>query len=168
MPVKRYSTPTRDRSNRHRSDEQSRASPPRLRVDAPRSIGPAGPRLASALGRGHTRCTKNSPEIRGEMCGADPSGDPRGSMCFARADERKNLGPGPAHQRKNDRGDEENYKVAANTLRKIRKAPGERRPLNRVPRHETPRSNASFETKHRLLVAFQGLPSWGQIVAYET
>ena len=102
------------------------------------------------------------------MCGADPFGDPRGSMCFARADERKNLGPGPAHQRKNDRGDEENYKVAANTLRKIRKAPDERRPRNRAPRHETPRSNASFETKHRLPVAFQGLPSWGQIVAYET
>src|SRR5258705_13778371 len=46
MPVKRYSTPTRDRSNRHRLDGQSRASPPRLRVDAPRSIGPGDPRLA--------------------------------------------------------------------------------------------------------------------------
>src|SRR5207253_7165037 len=45
MPVKRYSTPTRDRSNRHRSDERSQASPPRLRVDAPRSIGSADPRL---------------------------------------------------------------------------------------------------------------------------
>jgi len=89
-------------------------------------------------------------------------------MCFARADERKNLGPGPVHQRRNDRGAEENCKAAANTLRKIRKAPGERRPLHRVPLHETPRSNASFETKHRLPVAFQGLPSWGQIVAYET
>src|SRR3954447_3113853 len=38
-PVKRYSTPIPDHSTRHRSDEQSRASPPRLRVDAPRSIG---------------------------------------------------------------------------------------------------------------------------------
>src|SRR6478752_9376245 len=42
MLVKQYSTPTRHRSNRHRSGEQSRASPPRLRVDVPRSIGPAG------------------------------------------------------------------------------------------------------------------------------
>jgi len=46
MLVKQYSTPTRHRSNRHRSGEQSRASPPRLRVDVPRSIGPAGLRLA--------------------------------------------------------------------------------------------------------------------------
>src|SRR5258708_1259923 len=102
------------------------------------------------------------------MCGADLSGDPRGSMGFARADGRKNRGPGPAHQRRNDRGAEENCKAAANMLRKIRKAPGERRPLNRVPLHETPRSNASFETKHRLPAEFQGLPSWGQSVAYET
>src|SRR5438067_11885618 len=102
------------------------------------------------------------------MCGADPSGDPRGSMCFARAEERKNLGPGPAHQRRNDRGAEENCKAAANTLRKIRIAPGERRPLNRVPERETRRSNASCETKHRLPAELQGLPSWGQSVAYET
>ena len=102
------------------------------------------------------------------MCGADPSGDPPGSMCLVRADARKNLGPGPAHQRRNDRGAEENCKAAANTLRKIRKAPGEKRSLNRVPRRETPRSNASFETKHRLPAEFQGLPSWGQSVAYET
>src|SRR5438874_2352831 len=102
------------------------------------------------------------------MCGADPSGDPPGSMCFVRADARKNLGPGPAHQRRNDRGAEENCKAAANTLRKIRKAPGEKRSLNRVPRREIPRSNASFETKHRLPAEFQGLPSWGQSVAYET
>src|SRR6266568_38818 len=65
-------------------------------------------------------------------------------------------------------GAEENCKAAANTLRKIRKAPGEKRSLNRVPRRETPRSNASFETKHRLPAEFQGLPSWGQSVAYET
>src|SRR5258708_21206801 len=102
------------------------------------------------------------------MCGAYLSGDPRGSMCFARADGRKNLGPGPAHQRRNDRGAEENCKAAANTLRKIRKAPGEPRPLNRVPRHEIPRSNASFETKHRLPVEFPELPSWEQSVLHET
>src|SRR5882724_2597661 len=102
------------------------------------------------------------------MCGADPSGDPRGSMCFARADERKNLAPSPAHQRRNDRGAEENCKAAANTLRKIRKAPGERRPPIRVPRRETPRSNASFETKHRPPAEFLGLPSWEQSVAHGT
>jgi hypothetical protein len=101
------------------------------------------------------------------MCGADPSGDPRGSMCFARADRRKNPGPGPVHQRRDDRGVEENCKAAASMLRKIQKAPGEPRPLSRARRRETPRSNASFETKHRLPVAFQGLPSWGQIVAHE-
>src|SRR5262249_7437160 len=102
------------------------------------------------------------------MCGADPFGDPHGSMCSARADERKNLGPGPAHQRRNDRGGEENCKAAANTLRKIRKELAERRPLNRVPRHETPRSNASFETQHRLPAKFPGLPSWERSVVHET
>jgi len=102
------------------------------------------------------------------MCGADPSGDPRGSMCFVRADTRKNPGPSPAHQRRNDRGVEENCKAAANMLRKIQKAPGEPRPLSRARPHETPRSNASFETKHRPPVAFQGLPSWVQSVAHET
>src|SRR5438034_11733789 len=102
------------------------------------------------------------------MCGADPSGDPPGSMCFARAEERKNLGPGPVRQRRNDRGAEENCKAAANTLRKIRKAPGERRPLNRVLWRATPRSNASFETEHRLPAECQGLPSWGQSVGYDT
>jgi hypothetical protein len=102
------------------------------------------------------------------MCAADPSGDPRGSTCFARADGRKNLGLGPVRQRRSDRGVEENCKAAANTLRKIQKAPGERKPPNRAPRHEIPRSNASFETKHRPPVAFQGLPSWGQIVDHET
>lgn len=102
------------------------------------------------------------------MCGAAPSADPRYSMCFAGADGRKNPGPSLAHQRRNDRGAEENCKAAANTLRKIRKAPVERRPQFRVPRHETPRSNASFETKHRLPAAFLGLPSWEQSVAHET
>ena len=101
------------------------------------------------------------------MCGADPSGDPHGSTCFARADEQKNPGPGPAHQRRNDRDVEENCKAAANTLRKARKAPGGRRPLNRVPRHETPRSNASFETKHRPPAEFPELLSWEQSVTYE-
>ena len=102
------------------------------------------------------------------MCGAGPSGDPRGSMCFARADGRKNPAPGPVHQRRNDRDVEENCKAAANMLRKIQKAPGERRPPSRVPRHETPRSNASFETKHRPPAEFPELPSWEQSVAYET
>jgi hypothetical protein len=102
------------------------------------------------------------------MCGADPSGDPRGSICFAPADERKNPGPSPAHQLRNDRGAEENCKAAANTLRKVRKAPGGRRPLNRVPRHGIPRSNASFETKHRPPAEFPELLSWEQSVAYET
>src|SRR5207244_10538590 len=86
----------------------------------------------------------------------------------ASAEEPKNRGPDAAHQRRNDRDTEENCKAAANTLRKIRKAPGEKRSLNRVPRRETTRSNASFETKHRLPAEFQGLPSWGQSVAYET
>ena len=102
------------------------------------------------------------------MCGADPSGGLPCSTCFARAVERKNLEPNLAHQRRNDRGGEENCKAAANTLRKIRKAPGEQRLLIRVPRHETPRSNASFETTHRLPAAFQGLLSWEKSVAHET
>src|ERR1700752_4576505 len=53
-------------------------------------------------------------------------------------------------------------------LRKIRTVPDGRQTLNRVPRHETPRSNALFETKHRPLAAFQGLPSWEQSVAHAT
>src|ERR1043166_963520 len=102
------------------------------------------------------------------MCGAAPSGDPPCSVCFARAVERKNPGPSPVHQRRNDRGGEENCKAAANTFRKIRKAPAERRPLNRVLRREIPRSNASFETKHRPPAAFLGLLSWEQSVVHET
>src|SRR5262249_5687953 len=113
-----------------------------------------------------THCTENSPGIRAEMYGGAPSRDPPGSMCFARAVERKNLGPSPVHQRRNDRGGEENCKAAANTLRKIRKAPAERRP--RVPRHETPRSNASFETQHHPPEEFPELPSWEQRVAHQT
>jgi hypothetical protein len=101
------------------------------------------------------------------MCGADPSGDPHGSTCFARADEQKNLGPGPVHQRRNDRGAEENCKAAANTLHKVRKAPAGRRPLNQVLQHGIRRSNASFETKHRPPAEFPELLSWEQSVAYE-
>ena len=102
------------------------------------------------------------------MCGAGPTADPRGSICFARADGRKNPGPGLAHQRRNDRGGEENCKAAANTLRKIRKGPAEPKPLLQLPRHEALPSNASFETTHRLPAAFQGLLSWEKSVAHET
>ncbi len=102
------------------------------------------------------------------MCGADPSGDPPGLMCFAQGLGRKNPGPGPAHLRMNDRGDEENYKAAANTLHKIRKAPVERTPLTPARRHETPRSNASFGTQHRPPAEFQELLSWKQSVAHRT
>jgi len=102
------------------------------------------------------------------MYGAGPSGDPRSSMCFAPADGQKNPAPSPARQRKNDRGAEENCKAAANTLRKVRKAPGGRRPLNRIPRHGIPRSNASFETKHRPPAEFPELLSWEQRVNRET
>ena len=88
-------------------------------------------------------------------------------MCFVRALERRNPGPGPERQRRNDRGDEENYKAAANTLRKNRKEPVEPKALTPVPRHETPRSNASFETKHRPLAEFLGSLSWIQSVTHE-
>ena len=101
------------------------------------------------------------------MCGADPSGDPRGSICFAQVDGRKNLGPGPVHQRRNDRDVEENCKAAANMLRKIQKAPADPRSPSRARRHETPRSNASSETKHRPPAEFPESPSWGQSVAYQ-
>ena len=87
-------------------------------------------------------------------------------MCFARAIERKNPGPDPAHPPMSIRGDEENCKAAASTLRKIRTTPDERRPLNRIPRREIPPSSASFETRHRPLAEFPGLPSWEQSVAY--
>src|SRR5215471_406779 len=100
------------------------------------------------------------------MCAVDLSGDPHGLMCFARADEQKNLGPSLVHQRRSDRDGVENYKAAANTLRKIRIAPRARQSLIRVPQHETPRSNASFETKHRLPEEFPGLPSWDQSVVH--
>ncbi len=102
------------------------------------------------------------------MCEVVPSGDPRGSMCFARADGRRNLGPGPVNQPRNDRDVEENCKAAANTLRKIQKAPADLRPPSRARRHETPRSNASFETKHRPPAEFPELPSWEQSVPYKT
>src|SRR5262249_41731364 len=101
------------------------------------------------------------------MCEADPSLDPHGSMCFARANGRKSSGPDLAHLRRDDRGGEESYRAAANMLRKIQKALRERRALNQVPRHETPRSNASFETKHRLPAVFGELASWVQSVAHD-
>src|SRR5215469_8541942 len=80
-------------------------------------------------------------------------------MCFAQGDGQKNLGRGLVRQRMDDRGGEENYKAAANRPRKIQQAPAEQRALNRLPRHATPRSNASFETKHRPPAAFLGSPS---------
>ena len=110
--------------------------------------------------RGHTSCTKNSRKIRAEMCAADLSDDPLGSMYFAQEVEQKNPGPSPVHQRRNDRGAEENYKAAASKLHKIQKAPDGLTLLNRTRRHETLRSNASFETKHHPPVAFQELPSY--------
>jgi hypothetical protein len=62
----------------------------------------------------------------------------------------------------NDRGGEENCKAAANKLRKIPRAPAERIPLNPPRAHVKRRSNASFETKHRLPVAFPGSLSFTQ------
>src|SRR5689334_10501719 len=100
------------------------------------------------------------------MCGGDPSGGPPCSTCFARAVERKNLELNLAHQRTNDHDGEENCKAAANTLRKIQPTPAGQRPLNRVPRHDAPRSNASFETQHRPPAEFLGLPSWEQSVTH--
>ena len=94
------------------------------------------------------------------MCAADLSDGPRDSMYFARADGRKNLAPGPVHQRKNDRGAEENCKAAANKLRKIRRVPAETIPLSPRSVHATRQSNASFETKHHPPAAFPELPSF--------
>ena len=102
------------------------------------------------------------------MCEAVPSDDQPGSMCFARADGQKNPAPNPVHQLKNDRDVGENYKAAANMLRKIQRAPVELRPGSQVPPHETPRSNASFETKHHLPAKFPELLSWGESVAQGT
>ena len=101
------------------------------------------------------------------MYGADPFGDPPGSMCFGRADGQKNPAPNPVHQRRNDLDVEENCKAAASMLRKIQRALGERRPLSRARRHERLQSNASFETKHRPPAEFPESPSWGQSVAYQ-
>src|SRR3954447_13572355 len=102
------------------------------------------------------------------MCEAGPSDDPRGSMCFAQADGQKNPAPGPVHQLKNDRDVGENYKAAANMRRKIQRAPVELRHASRAPPHETPPSNASFETKHRPPAKFPELLSWGESVAHGT
>jgi len=101
------------------------------------------------------------------MCEAGLSGDLPGSRCFARADGRRNLGPDPVHQRRNDRDVEESCKAAANMLHKIQRAPVELKSPG-IPPHETPRSNASFETKHHPPAAFPELPSWGESVAHET
>jgi len=60
----------------------------------------------------------------------------------------------------NDRDGEENCKAAANRLRKIRRAPAEQIPLTPPPAHAKPRSNASFETKHRPPAAFPELLSF--------
>jgi hypothetical protein len=102
------------------------------------------------------------------MCEADPFAGLRGSMCFPREDGRKNLGRGPVHQRKDGRDAEEKCKAAANTLRKIQKVPPGRMTPNRLSPHAVRPSNASFETKHRLPVAFRGSPSWVESVVHET
>ena len=102
------------------------------------------------------------------MCEAGPSDDPHGSMYFAQADGQKNPAPSPVHQRRNDRDVGENYKAAANMLRKIQRAPVELRPASQVPPHETPRSSASFETKHHPPAKFPELLSWGESVAHGT
>jgi len=83
-------------------------------------------------------------------------------MCFAQADGRKNLGRGPVHQRMNNRGGGENCKGVANRLRKIRRVPAGRTPLIPARARAKPRSNASFETKHRPPAAFRELLSFTQ------
>src|SRR4029077_10404089 len=98
-------------------------------------------------------------------CEADPFPDQRGSKCFAQVNRRRNFERDPAHQRTDNRGGEESYTAAANRLRKIRRAPAARIPLTPARAHATPRSNASFETKHRPPAAFQELPSWLQRLA---
>src|SRR6516162_859655 len=98
-------------------------------------------------------------------CEADPFADPRGSTCFAREERRKNLAPSPAHQRTDNRGDEENCKAVASKLRKIQRAPRERIPPTPSRAHAIPQSNASFETKHPPPAAFPELPSWLRIIA---
>ena len=55
----------------------------------------------------------------------------------------------------NGRGSEEKCKVVANRLHKILRAHDAPTPLNPPPVHATPRSNASFETKHRPPATFQ-------------
>ena len=102
------------------------------------------------------------------MCEAGLFADSRGSTCFARGDGRKSFGPNPAHQQRDGRGAEEKCRAAANKIHKIRKARGARRARNRLPRHATRQSSASFETKRRLPAMFQGLPSWVESVAHQT
>ncbi|PYK11616.1 MAG: hypothetical protein DME65_06820 [Verrucomicrobia bacterium] len=61
-----------------------------------------------------------------------------------------------------NRGGEQNCKAAANKLRKIPRAPVERkRPLPR-DWHAKQRSNASFETKHLPLAVFPELLSFAK------
>src|SRR2546429_9846762 len=102
------------------------------------------------------------------MCEAGLFADSRGSTCFARGDGRKSFGLSPAHQQRDGRGAEEKCRAEANKLHKIRKARGARRARNRLPRHATRQSSASFETKRRLPAMFQGLPSWVESVAHQT
>lgn len=101
------------------------------------------------------------------MCEGGLFADPRGSTCFAREDGQKSFGPSPAHQQRDGRDAEEKCTAAANKLHRIRKARSARRARNRLPRHVTRRSSASFETKRRLPAVFQGLPSWVESVAHE-
>jgi len=121
---------------------------------------PDGRHLSWTPGRDHTHCIKNSGAIPAGRCEADPFADPRGSVCFAQANEQRNPGRDPVHQRMKNRGGEENCKAAANRIRKIPRAPAERIPLGPPRAHATPRSNASFETKHRPPAAFPELPSF--------
>src|SRR3989442_10090503 len=100
-----------------------------------------------------------------QTCEAGAFAYPRASVCFAQANKRKNLGRDPVCQRMKSLGGEGNCKGVANRLRKTRRAPHERIPLIRSPAHATPRSNASFETTHRLPAAFPELPSWPRIIA---
>src|SRR5207248_11799835 len=55
---------------------------------------------------------------------------------------------------------QENCRAAANSIRKIPRAPAERIPLGPPRAHATPQSNASFETKHRPPAAFPELLSF--------
>ena len=64
-----------------------------------------------------------------------------------------------------NRDGEESCKAAPNRLRKIWRVLLERSRPTPFPEHAKQQSNASFETKHRPLAAFLGLPSWLRRVA---